>query len=183
MHASIVIVMIMAVTFPMLLSLAGYGWSSYFGDPDRFPGSPRLHCLLIILQLLAVTMVYAYPSSLSLYLLAIIYAGQGIGVVYYIWKKGKVDCGCMGPQIQSKLGFPLFFLNMLMAALCLVWNLLHGFAVEKAFVPLGLLLEGMLFLLSLVIIVGVPDAIHAIRMYRELAAPLVPKVVKARRAR
>lgn len=176
MYANIAVTL--AVTFPMLLSIASYGWSSLFGDPDRFPGSPRVHRLLIVLQLAAVTAAYAYPSSLSLYVLAFVYAGQGIGVVYYIRRRGRVECGCLGPQIQSKLGLPLFFFNMLTAALCLAWNFWFDFTGQATFVPYGLLLEGMLLLLSLVVVVGIPDAVHAIRIYKELAAPHVPKVIK-----
>lgn len=182
MFAGMSIAVALVVTFPILLSIAAYGWSSVFGDPHRFPGSPRVHRFLVICQFAGVTAVYAFPSSYSLYLLASIYAGQGFGAAYYIHKKGRVDCGCLGPQVQSKLGLPLVVINILFAGICIISSITYGFisqeVAEPRLVPVGLLLEAMLLLLSLVVIVGVPDAVHAIRLYRRMAARHAPKVLK-----
>ncbi|ANY75891.1 hypothetical protein BBD41_26785 [Paenibacillus ihbetae] len=163
-------------TFPMLLSVTGYIWSAFFGDPDRFPGSPRLHALLVLLQFLTVTMVYGYPSSMSFVLLSVLYFTQGIGVVYYIRKKGRVDCGCLGPQFHSRLGWPLIAVNGLMGMLSWGWSHPSWFIYPEAVALNGFLLEGMLLLVSLLVIVGIPDAVHAIRIYRELAAPHAPYI-------
>lgn len=165
-----------SATFPMLLSVTSYIWSAFFGDPDRFPGSPRLHALLVLLQFLAVTMVYGYPSSMSFVLLSVLYFTQGIGVVYSIRKKGRVDCGCLGPQFHSRLGWPLIAVNGLMGMLSWGWSHPAWFIYPEAVALNGFLLEGMLLLVSLLVIVGIPDAVHAIRIYSKLAAPHAPYI-------
>lgn len=165
-----------SVTLPMLFSVASFGWSRLFGDPDLFPGSARLHILLILLQVLSVTMVYGYPSQLSFLGISFLYFVQGMGVAYFMWQKGRVDCGCLGPQINSKLGFPLIVFNLLMGLMGLAYSHPVWFAHSTSFTVTGVLLEGMLLMVALFIIVGVPDALYAIRVYRELAAPYVSKI-------
>ncbi|KOP67958.1 hypothetical protein AMS62_23910 [Bacillus sp. FJAT-18019] len=165
-----------SVTFPMLLSVASFGWSRVFGDRDLFPGSARLHVLLILLQVLSVTMVYCYPSRLSFLGISLLYLVQGVGVSYFIRKKGRVDCGCLGPQINSKLGFPLMWFNLAMGLMGLAYSHPVWFAHSHSFTITGLLLEGMLLLVTLLIIVGIPDALYAIRVYREISAPYVSKI-------
>lgn len=165
-----------SVTLPMLLSVASFGWSRVFGDPDLFPGSARLHILLILLQVLSVTMVYGYPSRLSFLGISLLYFIQGMGVAYFIRKKGRVDCGCLGPQINSKLGFPLILFNLLMGLIGLVYSHPAWFVHSHSFTITGLLLEGMLLLVTLLIIVGIPDALYAIRVYREIAKPYISKI-------
>ncbi|MGG3279353.1 MauE/DoxX family redox-associated membrane protein [Paenibacillus solani] len=165
-----------SVTLPILLSVVSFGWSRVFGDPDLFPGSGRLHVLLILLQVLSVTMVYCYPSRLSFLGISLLYFVQGLGVAYFIRKKGRVDCGCLGPQINSKLGFPLIVLNLLMGLMGLLYSHPVWFVHSHSFTITGLMLEGMLLLVTLLIIVGVPDALYAIRVYREVAAPHVSKI-------
>ncbi|MGG4094267.1 MauE/DoxX family redox-associated membrane protein [Paenibacillus lautus] len=167
-----------SVTLPMLLSVVSFGWSRVFGDPDLFPGSARLHVLLTLLQVLSVTLVYCFPSRLSFLGISLLYFVQGLGVAYFIWKKGRVDCGCLGPQINSKLGFPLIGFNLAMGLMGLAYSHPVWFAHSHSFAVTGLLMEGMMMLLSLFIIIGVPDALHAIRIYREIAAPYVSKIKK-----
>lgn len=165
-----------SVTLPMLLSVVSFGWSRAFGDPDRFPGSARLHALLILLQVLSVTMVYSFPSRYSFLGISFLYFVQGVGVAYFIRKKGRVDCGCLGPQISSKLGFPLIGINLAMGLMGLAYSYPDWFAHRHSFDVTGLLMEGMMLLLSLFIIIGVPDALHAIRIYREIAATHISKI-------
>jgi len=164
------------VTLPMLLSVASFGWSRVFDDPDLFPGSVRLHALLILLQVLSVTMVYVYPSQLSFLGISSLYFIQGMGVAYFMWKKGRVDCGCLGPQINSKLGYPLIGFNLMMGLMGLAYSHPVWFAHSTSFTITGLLLEGILLLVTLFIIVGIPDALYAIRVYREIATPYVSKI-------
>ena len=111
-----------SVTLPMLLSVVSFGWSRVFGDPDLFPGGPRLHMMLILSQLLLVTMVYCFPSWISFLGISLLYFVQGLGVAYFIRKKGRVDCGCLGPQINSKLGFPLMWFNLAMGLMGLAYR-------------------------------------------------------------
>lgn len=165
-----------SVTLPMLLSVVSYSWSRVFGDPDPFPGSARLHVLLILLQVLSVTMVYCFPSRFSFQGISVLYFIQGVGVAYFIRKKGRVDCGCLGPQINSKLGFPLIGFNLAMGLMGLAYSHPVWFAHRHSFAVTGLLMEGMMMLLSLFIIIGVPDALHAIRIYREIAATHISKI-------
>ncbi|MGC6587191.1 MauE/DoxX family redox-associated membrane protein [Paenibacillus sp. Dod16] len=165
-----------SVTLPMLLSVVSFGWSRAFGDPDRFPGSARLHALLILLQVLSVTMVYGFPSRYSFLGISLLYFVQGVGVAYFIRKKGRVDCGCLGPQISSKLGFPLIGFNLAMGLMGLAYSHPVWFAHRHSFDVTGLLMEGMMLLLSLFIIIGVPDALHAIRIYREIAGTHISKI-------
>lgn len=168
-----------SVTLPMLLSVASYAWSRIFGDPDLFPGSARLHVLLILSQALSITFIYCFPSSVGFLIISALYLTQGLGVAYFIKKKGRVDCGCLGPQINSKLGLPLILFNFAMGFIGLTaYSNPDWFVYSHSFAVTGLLVEGMLLLLALLIIVGVPDALHAIRIYRDIAAPHYSKLKK-----
>ncbi|MEF7437898.1 hypothetical protein V4V36_01150 [Paenibacillus lautus] len=169
-------VLAISVTLPMLLSVASYVWSRAFGDPDPFPGGARLHVLLILLQILTVTLVYSFPSLISFLGISLLYFIQGLGVAYFIRIKGRVDCGCFGPQISSRLGFPLIGFNLAMGFAGLACSYAGLLAFHQSFTVTGLLLECMMLLLALFVVVGVPDALHAIRIYREIAAPHIYKI-------
>lgn len=164
------------VTLPMLLSVASYAWGRAFGDPDPFPGGAGLHVLLILLQILTVTLVYSFPSLISFLGISLLYFIQGLGVACFIRIKGRVDCGCFGPQISSRLGFPLIGFNLAMGFAGLVCSSSARLAFQQSFTVTGLLMEGMILLVALFVVVGVPDALHAIRIYREIAAPHILKI-------
>ena len=93
-----------SVTLPMLLSVVSFGWSRAFGDTDRFPGSARLHALLILLQVLSVTMVYGFPSRFSFLVISLLYFVQGVGVAYFIRKReGGLRLSRASDQLQARL--------------------------------------------------------------------------------
>ncbi|ANA82761.1 hypothetical protein C7121_19510 [Paenibacillus glucanolyticus] len=160
-----------SVTLPMLLSVVSFVWSRIFGDPDHFPGSARLHAQLILSQVVSITLIYCFPSAVSFLIISVLYFTQGLGVAYFIRIKGRVDCGCLGPQINSKLGWPLILFNLVMGSIGLAaYSNPDWFVYGYSFAITGLLMEAMLLLLALLIMVGVPDALHAIRLYRDIAA-------------
>ena len=57
-------------------------------------------------------------------------------------EKGRVDCGCLGPQISSKLGFPLIGFNLAMGLMGLAYSHPVWFVHRDSFAVTGLLMEG-----------------------------------------
>ncbi|GAB6931101.1 hypothetical protein JCM10914A_50840 [Paenibacillus sp. JCM 10914] len=163
--------LILPLTLPMLLSVTGYAWGRIFADVDPFPGTARTHALLILAQTLSLILVYVYQAQISLFIISMLYFIQGVGVVYFLATRGKVDCGCLGPQVRSQLGVPLVALNVFMGMLGLGLGVWGWIELDSLIVWEGLLQLFMLLLLALLLIVGIPDGRHAISLYRKMAAP------------
>lgn len=151
------------VSLPLIISIISYIWAKLFQDDDRFPGGPRIHFLLILFQtIIVVTVFLSLQSSLSTYLLSLLYLIQSIGVIYFLSKKGKVSCGCFGSQVSSLLSIKLAIFNIVLSIIPLLFNM-----------PIGLnSFEGVSLLFFLLITVfllyiGIPDAIYAIKGYTE----------------
>ncbi|WP_454191511.1 MauE/DoxX family redox-associated membrane protein [Paenibacillus sp. Marseille-Q7038] len=169
------------LTFPMFFSIVSYTWSKIFRDPHHFPGNSHMHRLLIVMQLISVTILLTISSVAGLLSLSILYLIQGIGVIYYLQRKGRVDCGCFGSQMASKLSYRLATGNGILAVISLSM-FLHRWLQTRE-LPLSLSLEGLIIellcmIFALVCVIGVPDAIYAIRAYRAIAATYYKKITK-----
>ncbi|WP_211750380.1 MauE/DoxX family redox-associated membrane protein [Paenibacillus sp. Marseille-Q4541] len=169
------------VSFPMFLSIVSYIWSKVFRDPHHFPGNSHTHLILIMMQFISVTLLFGVSSVAGLLFISLLYFIQGIGVVYFLLRNGKVDCGCFGSQIPSKLSYRLAAGNGLMTIISLYLFLFSLTQGDTGFFSLsleGLIVELMMMLIALLCIVGVPDAIYAIRAYRAIAATYYAKIMK-----
>lgn len=171
----------MLLTLPMLFSIVSYIWSKIFRDPHHFPGNSHMHLLLIVMQFISVTILFTISSAMGLLSLSVLYLIQGIGVIYYLQRNGRVDCGCFGSQIASKLSYRLAAGNGILAVISLFIFMDRWLQTKE--LPLSLSLEGLLMellcmIFALVCVVGVPDAVYAIRAYRAIAATYVEKITK-----
>ncbi len=169
------------LTLPMLFSIVSYIWSKIFRDPHHFPGNSQIHLLLIVMQFISVTILFTISTAMGLLSLSILYLIQGIGVLYYLQRNGRIDCGCFGSQIASKLSYRLAAGNGILAVISLLIFISRWLQTKE--LPLSLSLEGLMMevlcmIVALVCVVGVPDAIYAIRAYRAIAAIYVEKITK-----
>ncbi|MBD7968396.1 MauE/DoxX family redox-associated membrane protein [Paenibacillus gallinarum] len=171
----------MLLTLPMLFSIVSYIWSKIFRDPHHFPGNSHMHLLLIVMQFISVTILFTISSAMGLLSLSILYLTQGIGVIYYLQRNGRVVCGCFGSQIASKLSYRLATGNGILAGLSL-WMFMHRWLqtreLQFSLSLEGLMMELLCMIFALVCVVGVPDAIYAIRAYRAIAATYYEKITK-----
>lgn len=152
-------------TIPLLISIVSFIWSNSFNDEDKAPISKKGHISLIIFQLLTITFFYTSFSDYSKFSLITLYIVQAIGVTYLLFKKGNVPCGCFGPQFNTKLQPKLIFYNITLSILSFL-SLYENIHFE---LYQGLLLELFMSLLVLVLTVGIPDALYAIKGYRKIA--------------
>lgn len=169
------------LSLPMFFSIVSYIWSRIFRDPHHFPGNSHMHLLLIVMQFISVTILLAISSVVGFLSLFVIYLVQGIGVIYFLLRNGRVDCGCFGSQIASKLSYRLAASNGVLAAISLFmfmlqWLQFRGFSLSLSLE--GLLIEFLFMMFALVCVVGVPDALYAIRAYRAIAATYYEKITK-----
>lgn len=169
------------LTLPMFFSIVSYLWSKIFRDPHHFPGNSHMHRLLIVMQLISVTILFVISSVVGLLSLSILYLIQGIGVIYYLQRNGRVDCGCFGSQIASKLSYRLATGNGILAVISF-WMFMHRWLQTRE-LQLSLSLEGFMMellcmIFALLCVVGVPDAIYVIRAYRAIAATYYEKITK-----
>ncbi|SFS51137.1 MauE/DoxX family redox-associated membrane protein [Paenibacillus sp. 453mf] len=158
------------MSFPLLMSAASFIWGKVLGDPSNFPAHPSLYKALISVQILAALIVFIYQSSFSFILLSLVYLSQAIGVLFIMHTKGKVACGCLGPQVSSNLSYKLVLLNLLFV-FAGIWICYFTYQFyEPVIIPEGVLIYMILVLLALLIAVGVPDALYAIAAYRSVAS-------------
>lgn len=155
------------LTFPLLFSIASYSWSHFYGDEDDFPAGSRVHLLLIIAQGITTTSFFSmWNTTFSKFALFTLFLLQAIGVIYLLLLKGSVPCGCFGSRVKGNLNWKLVLLNFLLA----VFPLVPTDRLVISINPIqGLLLELMLFFTSLFIVVGIPEALYAIKGYRNKA--------------
>lgn len=169
------------LTLPMLFSIVSYIWSKIFRDPHHFPGNSHMHLLLIVMQFISVTIFFVISSAAGLFSLSVLYLVQGIGVIYFLLRNGRVDCGCFGSQIASKLSYRLGAGNGILAVISLIVFMNLWLQTKELQLTLsleGLMLELLCMIFALVCVVGVPDAIYAIRAYRAIAATYRKKITK-----
>jgi predicted ferric reductase len=93
--------------------------------------------------------------------------------LFLLLKKGNVTCGCLGFQSKSKLSYKLVFYNLILGSIALISASSISF---NGLLSSGLFLEIVLLVLSLFIVIGVPDALYAIRGYRKVAEKYYPKI-------
>ncbi|MEK5059001.1 hypothetical protein BK126_01185 [Paenibacillus sp. FSL H7-0326] len=171
------------LAFPLLMSAASFIWGKALGDPSNFPAHPILYNILISVQILAVLIVFIYQAPLSFILLSLLYLSQAVGVLIIMRKKGKVECGCLGPQVNSKLSYKLVLLNLSFALAALIICYLTYSIYDPVIMLEGAVIYVILILLALFIAVGVPDALYAIAAYRSAARLNRQVVVKQRGGR
>lgn len=169
------------VSLPMFFSIASYLWGKIFNDPHHFPGNSLAHFLLIALQFVAVTLLYGISLASGLLTLFFVYIIQAVGVIYFLLRHGKLDCGCFGPQISSKLSYKLAVLNGMIGVcsfMLFLWGVLGETGLTFAVSIEGLFIEFILLIFALMYVVGLLDSLYAIRAYRAIAATYVNKIRK-----
>ena len=153
-------------TFPLLASIVTYFWGSIFNDESETVLNTN-HKFLIACQIVVVSLFYLTSFSVySTFLLAGLYVSQAIGILVLLKKKGNASCGCFGSQINSTLSVKLSMFNLLLAIISLlgVYYSSINFSIN---VFQGAFLLISLALVSLVVVIGIPDAIYAIQAYKE----------------
>ncbi|MFD1135070.1 MULTISPECIES: MauE/DoxX family redox-associated membrane protein [Paenibacillus] len=168
------------MTFPLLMSSASFFWGKALGDPSNFPAHPFLYDLLISVQILTALIVFIYQAPLSFILLSLVYLSQAVGVLIIMRNKGKVECGCLGPQVNSRLSYKLVLLNLSFVCAGIIICYLTYPIYDPVIMLEGAFIYMIVMLLALFIAVGVPDALYATTAYRSAARLNRQVVVKQR---
>ncbi|MCM3782650.1 hypothetical protein M3231_06675 [Neobacillus mesonae] len=165
-------------TFPVMMSIASSLWGKVLGDPTNFPAHPYLYRILITAQILCALVVFIYHSAISFLILSLVYLAQCVGVLVLIHTKGKVECGCLGPQVGSRLSYSLVLLNLLFTLAGCLFSYVAQYMSNPVLMLEGAFIFVMLLLLALLVVVGIPDARYAIKAYRAAGAVYHPTINK-----
>ncbi|MBC6458635.1 hypothetical protein [Actinomadura sp. HBU206391] len=107
----------MLVCAPLIASIAGKSWDWVWGDEPRSILPTSVDRGLTLVQALLCTAFVVKPTSVVLYLIAMLYALMGIAVLTLRIRRGPADCGCWGRSRSGRLGFGLAFADLGFAAM------------------------------------------------------------------
>ncbi len=154
------------IAIPLAASCVTYLWERIIGEKEAFPAGAAAHRALVVTQFIIFLWVYSgWQSYWSHIALGLLYALLAAGVIYLRLKEGSVSCGCFGAKTTLKLSWKL-------AGIDLMLSLLAFMSVNEAApysLAEGLFLAASILLLSLFVLVGIPESIWALKTLKRVA--------------
>ena len=101
---------------PLVASAFAKGWDWVWGErPRGILSTPVDHALTVAQALVCLAFVLSGAPA-ALYAISGLYAVMGLAVLWLRARRGQADCGCWGRSRSGRLGFPLGFVNLALAA-------------------------------------------------------------------
>jgi hypothetical protein len=150
---------------PLCSSVVANAWALFWDPRVESPLSPRLHRLLIAVELVVViALLFPVGVQLQFALAAALYLALATGAAVLLRRRGAVPCGCWGASGQV-LNWRLVAANVLLAAVAVS----QAFGHRTVSVGGAALVTVSLFALCFVFAVLLPDWRHALAGARQRA--------------
>ncbi|WP_049556337.1 hypothetical protein [Nonomuraea sp. SBT364] len=101
---------------PLVASTLAKSWDWVWGERPRGILSAPVDHTLTVVQALACLAFVLSGTPAALYAISGLYAVMGLAVLWLRARRGRADCGCWGRSRSGRLGFPLGFANLALAA-------------------------------------------------------------------